>query len=233
MTEHPTPAGPAQAADGSTAAAADGSTAAAADGLTAAAADGSTAAAALEWLSRRHSIGPRHLGLPAPGAPDLAQAAALASRAPDHLQLRPFRFVRIPDPQRVVLADLFERAALRRGQNATAALAARQRAHNGPALVALLVRLQPGLTDAPEHEQWLAAGAALMNFINALHLQGFGAKVLSGTSIRDAELQGAFCDSGEELVAWITAGTPTRRAHERAAESVHTRGLLEDWVSRA
>lgn len=209
MTEHPAPAEPA------------------------AAADGSTAAAALEWLSRRHSIGPRHLGLPAPGAADLAQAAALASRAPDHLQLRPFRFVRIADPQRVVLAELFERAALRRGQDATAALAARQRAHNGPALVALLVHLQPGLTDAPEHEQWLAAGAALMNFINALHLQGFGAKVLSGTSIRDAELQGAFCDPGEELVAWITAGTPTRRAHERAAESVHARGLLEDWVSRA
>ena len=199
----------------------------------AAVADASTAAAALEWLSRRHSVGPRHLGLPAPSALDLAQAAALASRAPDHLQLRPYRFVRIPDPQRVALAELFERAALRRGPDAAAGQAARQRAHNGPALVALVVRLQPGLIDAPEHEQWLAAGAALMNFINALHLQGFGAKVLSGTSIRDAELQSAFCDPGEQLVAWITAGTPTRRAHERAGESVHTRGLLEDWVCRA
>ncbi len=195
--------------------------------------DGSTAAAALEWLARRHSIGPKHLGLPAPSGQDLAQAAALASRAPDHLQLRPYRFVRIADAQRVVLADLFERAALRRGQDAAAALAARQRAHNGPALLALLVRLQPELADAPEHEQWLAAGAALMNFINALHLQGYGAKVLSGTAIRDAELQSAFCDPGEQLVAWITAGTPTRRAHERTAEAVHERGLLEDWVSRA
>lgn len=205
MTEHPTPTEPA------------------------AAADRSTAAAALDWLSRRHSIGPKHLSLPAPNADELAQAAALASRAPDHLQLRPFRFVRVADGQRDALAALFERAARHRGLDDAATVAARQRAHNGPALVALLVRVQQGLADAPEHEQWLAAGAALMNFINALHLQGFGAKVLSGASIRDAELQSAFCDPGEHLVAWITAGTPTRRAHERPAESVHARAVLEDW----
>ncbi len=191
--------------------------------------ENAVAAAALDWLARRHSVGPKHLGLPAPHAADLAQAAALAGRAPDHLQLRPYRFVRVPDARRDDLAALFAQAAQRRGQDSAAMQAAHQRAYNGPALLALVVRLQPGLADAPEHEQWLAAGAALMNFINALHLQGYGAKVLSGAAIKDTALQAAFCEPDEQLVAWITAGTPARRAHERAAAGSHTHAVLEDW----
>lgn len=193
-------------------------------------AESSLAAEALEWLAQRHSVGPKHLTLPAPTAADLAQAAALASRAPDHLQLRPYRFVRVPDERRDELAQLFAQVATRRGQDAAAVAAARRRAYNGPALVALVVRLQAGLPDAPEHEQWIAAGAALMNFVNALHLQGFGAKVLSGATIREPELQARFCDPGEQLVAWVTAGTPTRGAHERAAGKAQLRAVLEDWA---
>ncbi len=187
------------------------------------------AAAALDWLARRHSVSPKHLGLPAPSAAELGQAAALASRAPDHLQLRPYRFVHVPTHSRGALAALFAQAATRRGQDAASVQSAHQRAYNGPALVALVVRLQAGLPDAPGHEQWLAAGAALMNFINALHLQGYGAKVLSGLAIRDAGLQAAFCDADEQLVAWVTAGTPTRRAQERTAVGAHRHAVLEDW----
>ncbi len=189
-----------------------------------------SAAEALEWLAQRHSVGPKHLGLPAPSATDLAQAAALAQRAPDHLQLRPYRFVRVPDDRREELARLYAAQARRRGQDDAAVQAAAQRAHNGPALVALLVRLHTHLAEAPVHEQWIAAGAALMNFVNALHLQGYGAKVLSGAAIKDPALQASFCDPGEQLVAWVTAGTPKRRAHGRAGEQLHAREVLEDWV---
>lgn len=190
----------------------------------------SVATAALDWLAQRFSVGPKHLAHPAPSAQELAQAAALACRAPDHLQLRPYRFVRVADTQRDALAALFAQAALARGQDDATVQAARQRATNGPALLALVVRLQPGLADAPEHEQWLAAGAALMNFINALHLQGYGAKVLSGAALRDPALQRAFCETDETLVAWITTGTPTRRAHERAPGGPYPHAVLEDWA---
>ena len=199
------------------------------DGAQAATGNASVGAAALDWLAQRYSVGPKHLAHPAPNAQDLAQAAALACRAPDHLQLRPFRFVRVDDTQRDALAALFAQAARARGQNDAAVQAAAQRAFNGPALLALVVRMQAGVAEAPEHEQWLAAGAALMNFLNALHLQGFAAKVLSGAALRDTALQRALCDADERLVAWITAGTPTHRAHERLAAGPYAHAVLEDW----
>jgi hypothetical protein len=62
----------------------------------------------------------------------------------------------------------------------------------------------------PESEQWICIGAGLMNFLNALHLMGFGAKVLSGASVRDEAIRSAFCEPGETLVAWLLAGTPDR-----------------------
>lgn len=195
--------------------------------------EGNVAAAALQWLAQRHSVGPRHLTLPVPTDAEWAQAAALARRAPDHLQLRPYRFVRVREEQRADLAQLFTQVAQRRGLDAAGVADAHQRAYNGPALVALVVRLHSGLPAAPEHEQWLAAGAALMNFINALHLQGYGAKVLSGATLREPEVQARFCDAGEQLVAWVAVGTPTRRAQEKTQTQVHTRAVLEDWASAA
>lgn len=191
--------------------------------------DTDVGAAALDWLLRRHSVGPKHLSAPAPLLPVLQQAAALAERAPDHGGLRPFRFVRVPDGRRAALAALFEADARRRGLDAEAVARAGARAHNGPALLALLVRLRAELDDVPEHEQWLCAGAALMNFLDALHLQGYAAKVLSGASVRDAAIRQAFCDPDERLAAWIVAGTAARRPQPRPPAAERGRPLLSDW----
>ncbi len=188
-----------------------------------------SAALALEWLARRYSVGPKHLGLPAPGVDDLHRAALLAERAPDHGRLRPYRFVRVPDERRAELAALFEADARRRGLGAAAAARARERAWNGPVLVALVVRLQAGVDDVPEHEQWLSAGAALMNFLNGLHLMGYGAKVLSGASVRDPDIRAAFCDADEQLAAWIIVGSPTRASHARPPATESPRPLFSNW----
>lgn len=186
--------------------------------------------AALDWLAQRHSVGPKQLGAPAPDRAALERAAQLAARAPDHALLRPYRFLRVPDAQRERLAQLFEDDARRRGQSEADVARARARAHNGPALVALLARIEPGVEDAPESEQWICVGAALMNFLNALHLMGFAAKVLSGASVRDAAMREAFCEPGEHLVAWVVAGTATARAHERLPARGRATPLFADWA---
>jgi nitroreductase len=187
-----------------------------------------SAQAALEWLGRRYSVGPRHLDLPAPADADLSCAAGLALRAPDHGGLAPFRFVRVATGQRAQLAAMFALDAARRGHGAAEVERARARAHNGPALLALVGRVRPGIDDVPVHEQWICIGAALMNFLNALHLLGFAAKTLSGASMRAPELQRAFCAEGEELVAWIVAGTPTRAAHARSPQDAS--GAMTEWA---
>jgi nitroreductase len=188
---------------------------------------GAAAGDALGYLAQRFSVGPKHLQAPAPSPAQWQQAAALALRAPDHRGLRPFRFVLIDDAQRERLADLFEQAAVRRGLEPDEVQRARARAYNGPGLLAVVVRIQDGVADVPPHEQWLSAGAGLMNLLNALHLMGFGAKVLSGQSVRDPDVRAAFCEGGEQLVAWVIAGTPTRAAHARASDDAAS--VLERW----
>jgi len=170
---------------------------------------------ALALLARRHSVGPKHLGPPAPTAAQWSAAAVLAQRAPDHGGLRPFRFVIVGDEQRAALAELFAQDAARRRRPADEVEKARARAHHGPGLVALVGRVSDGVDDVPPTEQWVCIGAALMNFLNALHLMGLGAKAVSGASVRAPAIVSAFCAPDETLVAWIVAGTPPRPAHPK------------------
>ncbi|MDO9095260.1 MAG: nitroreductase [Rubrivivax sp.] len=169
----------------------------------------------MDMLALRYSVSPKFLAPPAPTAAQWQRAADLALRAPDHGGLRPFRFVIVGDAQRLPLAELFVQQALRRGHDTSEAQKARERAFNGPGLVALVAHIRADEADVPAHEQWLCVGAALMNFLNALHLMGFGAKALSGASVADPAIRKAFCNEGETLVSWVVAGRPTRAAHPK------------------
>lgn len=183
---------------------------------------------ALAFLGQRYSVGPKYLTLPAPSPQELQQAVAVALRAPDHQQLRPFRFVRVGDAQRERLAGFFSRDAARRGHAAVEVERAWERAYNGPALLAVVGHVRHNVEDVPDYEQWLCVGAGMMNFLNALHLMGYGAKVLSGASVRDPDIQAAFCRTDETLVAWVLAGTPTRLAHPKRPDDAQT--ALSDWI---
>ncbi len=169
----------------------------------------------LGLLALRYSVGPKYLAPPGPSAEQWARAAELASRAPDHGGLRPFRFVVVGDSQREALAALFAKGALQRGQGAEEVERARARACNGPGLAALVAHVRDDIPDVPAHEQWLCVGAALMNFMNALHLMGFGAKALSGASVSDPAVAGAFCGPGERLANWVVVGRPLKASHPR------------------
>jgi nitroreductase len=181
----------------------------------------------LAFLARRYSLGPKYLTLPAPALEQLRQGACVALRAPDHRRLRPFRFVRVGDDQREALGRLFAADAAQRGHGAAEVKRARERAHNGPALLALIANIRPDADDVPAHEQWLCVGAGVMNYLNALHLMGYGAKLLSGASVRAPRIQAAFCRPGEMLVAWVLAGTPAR--HSTAKEVDDPDFALSEW----
>jgi nitroreductase len=183
---------------------------------------------ALDILARRHSVGPRFLAPPAPSAAQWQRAADLALRAPDHNGLRPFRFVIVEDIQRAALSALFAQDAMRRGHARGEVEKARARAFNGPGLAALVGRVREGVADVPAHEQWLCIGAALMNFLNALHLMGFGAKALSGASVSAPAIRAAFCTEGEVLVTWVVAGRPLRAAHPKRDDAGVP--VISNWI---
>ncbi len=186
----------------------------------------------LAALRARRSLGPRGLADPAPPPEVLQQAAELALRAPDHLALRPLRFVHVGRDERTALGELFARVALDQGRDAEGVAIARERALTGPALLAVVARIRDDVPDVPPHEQWLTVGAAVMNLLHALHLQGYGAKVLGGSPARHEIVRRAFCHAGEQLACWVIAGTaagdPLPPATERPP-----RDLLTDWTPPA
>ncbi|MCM5571553.1 nitroreductase family protein [Burkholderiaceae bacterium FT117] len=184
----------------------------------------------LGHLLSRHSIGPKHLVAPGPGAAQLRLAARAALRAPDHRQLAPARFIVVPDARRDELAALFEDFARRSGKSPAELREESGRAYNGPVLVALAARIDPGLPEVPPHEQWIAVGGALANFMNALHLMGFGAKMLSGRKASDPAIAAALCEPGETLVGWIAIGTPAAAAKPRGDDEPER--VLRDWDRR-
>ncbi|MFN7723762.1 MAG: nitroreductase family protein [Rubrivivax sp.] len=175
--------------------------------------------AALAALIARHSLGGKHLVEPGPDAAALAWMAEAALHAPDHAELAPFRFAVVQGSARQALARLFTQAALDAGKDADAAALDAERAARAPVTVAVLARIDLGHPLVPAHEQWMAVGGALANFLNAAHLLGYAGKMLSGAKVRHAVLQQAFCQPGETLVGWVALGTAARPVGSRAPKA--------------
>lgn len=174
---------------------------------------------ALRRLTSRHSVGPKHLGEPGPTDVQLRHAFAAALRAPDHGKLIPYRFVVARDAGLERLAELFVEYGRRCGKGEDELALERRRAVQAPVVIAVVARLNL-MHDVPVHEQWMAVGGAVTNVLNALHFMGFGAKMLSGLRAADAQISAAFCGDGEQLVGWISAGTPTATPRPRGSDPV-------------
>ena len=183
----------------------------------------------LQLLVTRHSLGIKHLSEPGPGDLALAQMAAAALKAPDHAELVPFRFSVIRGAARERLASLFAQAAREAGKDEAGAQLDAERARRAPVSVALTARIDLGHPLVPAHEQWIAVGGALTNFLNAAHALGYAGKMLSGAKVRDPLLARAFCAPGETLVGWIALGTATRPPSSRAPKAL-AQDVWSDWL---
>ncbi len=182
----------------------------------------------LAGLLHRYSVGTKHLGGPEPTLDDLQRMTAAALRAPDHAGLVPFRFAAVRGEARHRLADLFEQAAVQAGKPADAAALDRGRALDAPLLVAVIARIDSGHPVATVHEQWMAVGGALANFLNAAHALGYAGKMLSGAKVRAAPVVAAFCGPGETLVGWMVLGT-ARRPGKAKFQKPAPGEVLRDW----
>ncbi|WP_448869085.1 nitroreductase family protein [Delftia acidovorans] len=177
--------------------------------------------AGLAPLLARRSVSPRRLAMPGPDSGDMDLIIEAALCAPDHGALHPWRVLEVPAHQREALACLFEQEKLRRDPLAPAddIRRAREHATRAPALIAFIISPRPR-SRVPVREQWLAAGAALGNFLNAAHHLGFGAIVLSGERCFDPALHSALgLREGEHLAGFISLGTITSQPSPRATVS--------------
>ncbi len=165
----------------------------------------------LALLRGRRSLKPRLLVPPGPTREDIAAFAAVAFSAPDHGQLRPWRFVQIEKASHPKLAEAFAAAALELDPAASPSTltAARSKAMDSPCVVALVAITAPDHPYIPLSEQLIAVGAALQSFLLAMHASGFGGMILSGRRVTTSALRRAFTlQPNEHLVGFIVAGTP-------------------------
>ena len=163
----------------------------------------------LALMLGRYSSSPRWLAYPAPSDAELEVMALAALRAPDHRKMIPFRFVVARAHALERLAELFLDYGRRCGKTGAALEDERQRALHAPLLVAVIARIDAQDERVPVHEQWTCVGGAIANAVLALHVMGYGAKMVSGSRARDPGVAAAYCGPGETLVGWIAAGTAT------------------------
>ncbi|TAL68383.1 MAG: nitroreductase [Burkholderiaceae bacterium] len=163
----------------------------------------------LGGLLARRSVSPRRLQTPGPDAAELDRLIQAGLRAPDHGGLHPWRIIEFRARSRATLARCFEQEKLRRDPLASAIDLKRAREHAtlAPVLLGFVVAPRQ-LSKVPLREQWLGAGAALGNILNAAHQLGFGAIVLSGERCFDAILVRQLGLSETEFLAgFISLGT--------------------------
>jgi len=129
---------------------------------------------ALDALLNRVSV-PR-LVEPAPNAAQREALFAAALRAPDHGQLRPWRFLTVEGAAREQLGELLVEAVQLQGGEVTQAALDKARAMplRAPLVVVVVARLQEHFK-VPKSEQLLAAGCAAHGILLAAYAQGIGA----------------------------------------------------------
>lgn len=117
-----------------------------------------------------------------------------AAAAPDHGEVRPWRFVLVPEGKRTLLAKAFTQALIERDANATAEQieAAREKAFRAPFLTLAIARLGLCEPDIEPLERMVSVGAAIQNFLLCAHSMAYGSSLTSGQAMRSAPLRQLF-----------------------------------------
>jgi len=163
-------------------------------------------------LLARRSGNARALAAPGPDRATTDAIVFAASRAPDHGRLVPFRFLEIADSARGALADLLEASsrALMPDLPAPEIERAREKADQGPLILAVIARIEADHPKITASDQWLAVGCALENLLLATQSFGFAAAVRSGKFLEtDPMREGFGLAANEHLVGLVAVGTPT------------------------
>ena len=169
---------------------------------------------ALELITTRQNISPRRLVAPGPDEAQVDTMFRAAAAAPDHGEIRPWRFVLVPSDKRHLLADVFAQALIERDAEATAEQIenAREKAFRAPFLALAIARLGPCETDIEPLERMVSMGAAVQNFLLCAHSLGFGSSLTSGQAMRSLPLRQLFqMSEGEQAVCCINVGTVAKR----------------------
>lgn len=184
---------------------------------------------ALDLLLNRVSV--TRLSEPAPTAAQLDILFRAALRAPDHGQLRPWRFLTIEGESRERLGELMAQSLVVRQPDATeeAVQKARNMPLRAPLLTVVIVRVVTH-PKVPDSEQMLAAGCSAHGLLLAAHALGLGAVWRTGEFSYDRHLAKALgLAENEHLLGFIYLGTPEGKL--RTPPELNPAEYVSQWGS--
>jgi nitroreductase len=138
-----------------------------------------------ELFSARRNVGLRRLQAPGPDDAGLRRILGAAAQAPDHGQLRPWRFILIPADRRADLGEVFAQAvALREpGSEDAARAAAHAKAFHAPCLLVAVSIDDPAAGPVTTQEKLVSLGCAIQNMLLAAHVLGLASGLASGGAL--------------------------------------------------
>ncbi|MCO7246630.1 nitroreductase family protein [Halomonas sp. Mc5H-6] len=167
---------------------------------------------ALTLLHERSSMG--KLNEPSPNAEQLGAIYQAALRAPDHKELRPWRFIEFSGEGRERLGELFAEAEFQEDPHAGDSVldSARKKPLRAPMIIAVIAKVTPDIAKVPKMEQVISAGCAAHGILLAAHALGLGAMWRSGKYAFDPVVRkGLGLEDDDEVVAFVYLGTPAGR----------------------
>lgn len=165
-------------------------------------------------VSSRRTILPKRLASPGPDQAQLLQILTAAASAPDHGQVRPWRFILVPTDARAALATVFGEALLERDPQAgpEQLAQAQEKAHRSPCLMLVVVRSDGGDPAIDLSERFISTGCAVQNMLLVATAMGFGSALTSGKALKSAVLRALFgLADGEHALCFISLGTVQSR----------------------
>ncbi|MGH9179729.1 MAG: nitroreductase family protein [Acidimicrobiales bacterium] len=187
---------------------------------------------AFEAIFARRSIG--RLTDPAPRGEDLTRILEAAAAAPDHGELRPFRFVVLDGPAKdafgQVLADAYLARCEAVGPSPTPGQLEKERTKLGRAPVVVVVCAVHRHSDSiPWHEQRDAAVAATQNALLAATALGYGSMWRTGDTARDPRVRAALgLGQHDDLIGFLYLGTPADGS-AKPPRRTDLDGLVDHW----
>ncbi len=163
---------------------------------------------ALTALHSRTSVS--RVAGPAPDEMELNNIFKAALRAPDHGQLRPWRFLRIEGDSLERFANLFITAALSNNPdlNPEDQQSIGKKALRAPLVIVTISRAAPH-PKIPVIEQDMSAAAATHAMLVAAHAQGIGAVWRTGPMAQHPiVMRGLGLDESEKIISFMYLGTP-------------------------
>ncbi len=187
---------------------------------------------ALDAIHGRRSVG--RLDEPAPRGDDLDAILAAAAAAPDHGELRPFRFVVLDGDAKDAFGAVLERAYLLRCERAgtepdpAAREKERTKLDRAPLVLVVAAVRQPS-EKIPWEEQLAASAAAAQNALIAATALGYGSMWRTGDVARDPVVKAALgLGEDDAVVGFLYLGTGEPIA-AKAARPRSPDGLVRFW----